>query len=308
MNLRDLEYFVALAEHRHFGRAAAACYVSQPTLSTQVKKLEAELGLQLIERSPRQVMLTAAGELVVGRARVILAEVQDIRGIARQAADPRSGSLRLGIFPTLGPYLLPHIVGPVHQRFPDLELLLVEEKTDDLHELLRAGRLDVAILALPVHDESLHAEPLFREEFVLAVPAVHALAGSTSVPTTVLRDHPVLLLSEGHCLRDQALEVCHLVAAAERDGFQATSLETLRHMVSAGVGITLLPELSVAPPVPASPDLALVRFESPAPYRDIAAFWRRTSVYGDLLPELVEVLRAAALPLQNAKEARGDRP
>ena len=125
MNLRDLEYFVALAEHRHFGRAAAACYVSQPTLSTQVRKLEAGLGLQRIERGPRQGMLTAAGELVVGRARVILAEVQDIRGIARQAADPRSGSLRLGIFPTLGPYLLPHIVGPVHQRFPDLELLLV---------------------------------------------------------------------------------------------------------------------------------------------------------------------------------------
>jgi LysR family hydrogen peroxide-inducible transcriptional activator len=175
MNLRDLEYFVALAEHRHFGRAAAACYVSQPTLSTQVKKLEAELGLQLIERSPRQVMLTAAGELVVGRARVILAEVQDIRGIARQAADPRSGSLRLGIFPTLGPYLLPHIVGPLHQRFPELELLLVEEKTDDLLERLRAGRLDVAILALPVHDETLHAEPLFREEFVLAVPAAHGV-------------------------------------------------------------------------------------------------------------------------------------
>ena len=308
MNLRDLEYFVALAEHRHFGRAAAACYVSQPTLSTQVKKLEAELGLQLIERSPRQVMLTAAGELVVGRARAILAEVQDIRGIARQATDPRSGSLRLGIFPTLGPYLLPHIVGPVRQHFPGLELLLVEEKTDDLHELLRAGRLDVAILALPVHDETLHAEPLFREEFVLAVPAVHALAGSTSVPTTVLREHPVLLLSEGHCLRDQALEVCHLVAAAERDGFQATSLETLRHMVSAGVGITLLPELSVAPPVPASPDLALVRFESPPPYRDIAVFWRRTSVYGDLLPELAEVLREAPLPLRNARRAVGGRP
>lgn len=299
MNLRDLEYVVALAEHRHFGRAAAACYVSQPTLSTQVKKLEAELGLQLIERSPRQVLLTAAGELVVGRARAILAEVQDIRGIARQAADPRSGSLRLGIFPTLGPYLLPHVVGPVHQRFPDLELLLVEEKTDDLLEQLRAGRLDVAVLALPVHDEGLHAEPLFREEFVLAVPADHPLAGSAPVPTTVLRDYPLLLLSEGHCLRDQALDICHLVGAAERSGFQATSLETLRHMVAAGVGVTVMPELSVAPPVPASPDLALVRFEAPAPYRDIAALWRRTTVYGDVLPELVEVFRAAAKPLRN---------
>lgn len=304
MNLRDLEYVVALAEHRHFGRAAAACYVSQPTLSTQVKKLEAELGLQLIERSPRQVLLTAAGELVVGRARAILAEVQDIRGIARQAADPRSGSLRLGIFPTLGPYLLPHVVGPVHQRFPDLELLLVEEKTDDLLEQLRAGRLDVAVLALPVHDEGLHAEPLFREEFVLAVPADHPLAGSAPVPTTVLRDYPLLLLSEGHCLRDQALDICHLAGAAERCGFQATSLETLRHMVAAGVGVTVMPELSVAPPVPASPDLALVRFEAPAPYRDIAALWRRTTVYGDVLPELVEVFRAAAKPLRNPLTGR----
>jgi LysR family transcriptional regulator, hydrogen peroxide-inducible genes activator len=291
VNLRDLEYLVAVAEHGHFGRAAAACYVSQPTLSTQLKKLETELGVPLIERNPRQVLLTDAGQQVVARARVILGEVDAIRGIARHTKDPRSGRLRLGIFPTLGPYLLPHVVPALRERFPDLELLLVEEKTEVLLELLRGGRLDAAVLALPVDDETLDGELLFREDFVLAVPTGHRLAGAQAVDVSALEDEHLLLLADGHCLRDQALAVCQSAGALEYAGFQATSLETLRHMVAAGVGVTLLPELSVQPPVPQPDTVRLVRFADPAPHRDVGLFWRPMSVYRDLLPELAGALR-----------------
>jgi LysR family hydrogen peroxide-inducible transcriptional activator len=292
VNLRDLEYLVAVAEHTHFGRAAAACFVSQPTLSTQLKKLEAELGVSLIERNPRQVLLTAAGEQVVARARVILGEADAIRGIARHTRDPRSGRLRLGIFPTLGPYLLPHVVPTLRDRFPDLELLLVEEKTELLLDQLRAGRLDAAVLALPVPDESLDGELLFREDFLLAVPAGHRLDGAGPVDLDALETEHLLLLTDGHCLRDQALEVCQLAGAREYAGFQATSLETLRHMVAAGVGVTLLPELSVQPPVQQPGTVRLLRFAEPAPHRDIGLFWRPASVYRDLLPELADALRS----------------
>ncbi|QGG95414.1 LysR substrate-binding domain-containing protein [Actinomarinicola tropica] len=292
MNLRDLQYLVAVADHRHFGHAAEASFVSQPTLSTQIKKLEAELGVELVERSPRQVMLTAAGERVVERARVILQEANSIRGIAQQAADPESGSLRIGLFPTLAPYLLPHVVPRVHARFPRLELLLVEEKTEVVLQQLRTGELDVGILALPVAEAGLHVEPLFEEDFVLAVPTDHPLAASEElVDTSVLGGEDLLLLEEGHCLRDQALEVCHLSGGTERSGFRATSLETLRQMVAAGVGTTLLPELAVQPPVPASSDIHLRRFRPPAPRRRIAMLWRPTSVYADLLPQLADVVR-----------------
>lgn len=292
MNLRDLQYLVAVADHRHFGQAAAASFVSQPTLSTQIKKLETELGVELVERSPRHVMLTVAGERVVERARVILREAASIRGIALQAADPEAGTIRMGLFPTLAPYLLPHVIPQVHARFPHLELLLVEEKTEAILQRLRSGELDVGVLALPVHDDQLHVEPLFDEDFVLAVPSDHALASSSGpVDVSVLADEDLLLLEEGHCLRDQALAVCQLSGASERSGFRATSLETLRQMVAAGVGTTLLPELAVQPPVPPSLDVHLIRFRPPAPRRSIAMFWRRTSVYGELLPKLAEVMR-----------------
>ncbi len=292
MNLRDFEYLVALDEHRHFGRAAAACYVSQPTLSTQLKKLEAELGVELIERNPRQVTLTVAGERVVARAKTILAHAHEIRGIARQAKDPRAGSLRLGVFPTLAPYLLPHIVPPLHEHFPELELLLVEAKTDDLLGRLRGAGLDAALLALPIEDDALRVEPVFREDFVLAVPAAHPLATrGGEIHTQELAAHPLLLLEDGHCLRDQALTVCQLAGGAVRDGFTATSLETLRHMVAAGVGVTLLPELAVTAPVAPSPGVGLLRFVAPAPHRDIALVWRRSSVYRTLLPEVAQVMR-----------------
>jgi LysR family hydrogen peroxide-inducible transcriptional activator len=292
VNLRDLSYLVAVADHRHFGKAADACFVSQPTLSTQIKKLERELGVELIERNPRQITLTAAGEQVAERARVILRETDDIRGIAHRAQDPESGTLRVGLFPTLAPYLLPHVVPQIHERFPKLELLLIEEKTETLLEQLREGQLDVAVLSRPVDDDLLHEELLFEEDFVLAVPSDHLLAvGDEPVPVSVLADENILLLGEGHCFRDQALEVCRMAGVAERSGFRATSLETLRQMVAAGVGVTLLPELAVQPPVPPSAHIVLRRFAAPVPRREIAMYWRRTSAYRHLLPELAELIR-----------------
>src|SRR5690606_9450774 len=286
MNLRDLKYLVALADHRHFGRAAEACFVSQPTLSTQVRKLEEELGVLLVERAPRRVMLTPVGMEIAARARKVIADVEQLSEIARRSMDPEAGTVRLGLFPTLAPYLLPHVLPGIRRKFPRLELLLVEEKTDQVLERLRDGRLDAGILALPLHDDQLHVEPLFDEPFMLAVPRGHALAGESSLPVSALDAHHLLLLEEGHCLRDQALEVCRLAGADERDGFRATSLETLRQMVAAGVGITLLPVLAVQPPVPPSPDIALVPFERPAPYRRIAVVWRVSSAMDGFLRKL----------------------
>jgi len=291
MNLRDLRYLVALADHRHFGRAAEASFVSQPTLSTQVRKLEEELGVALVERTPRKVMLTPVGREVVERARRVIADVEQMAEIARRSQDPEAGTVRLGLFPTLAPYLLPHVLPAVRARFPRLELLLVEEKTDQVLARLRDGRLDAGILALPLQEESLHVEPLFDEPFVLAVPRGHPLAGRSALSVAELDVHPLLLLEEGHCLRDQALEVCRLSGAAERDGFRATSLETLRHMVAAGVGVTLLPALAVQPPVPPSPDIALVPFKRPAPHRRLAMAWRRSSAMDGFLRQLAAEFR-----------------
>src|SRR3546814_4083286 len=239
MNLRDLRYLAAVAEHRHFGKAAEACFVSQPTLSTQLKKLEQELGVQLVERNPGHILLTEAGERVLERAQVMLRAADDIRSIARRAADPDAASLRIGLIPTLAPYLLPHVVPELHERFPKVELLLVEEKTEVVLQRLREGRLDAGVLALPVPDEHLHVEPLFEEDFLLAVPCEHHLATTTApVDPRVLVDEQVLLLEEGHCLRDQALAVCQMAGASERSGCRATSMEPLRRMVAGGVGVT----------------------------------------------------------------------
>jgi LysR family hydrogen peroxide-inducible transcriptional activator len=291
MNLRDLHYLVALAEHRHFGRAAEACFVSQPTLSTQIKKLEDELGVALVERTPRRVLLTDVGREIVTRARDVLNEVEQIKGIARRTLDPESGTLRLGIFPTLGPYLLPHIVPLVHKRFPRLELLLIEEKTEEVLHRLREGKLDAGVLALPVHDDTLHAEFLFEEPFMLAVPQSHPLARHTSLKLTDLHSHNLLLLEDGHCLRDQALEVCHMAGTGEKSGFRATSLETLRQMGAADVGITLLPMLAVKPPVAQAPNVQLIEFRGHPPSRRIAMLWRKSSAMGDFIKRLAGVFK-----------------
>lgn len=292
MNLRDLRYLVAVADIGHFGRAAEACYVSQPTLSTQIRKLERDLGVELIERNPRQLVLTDAGRQIVAKARSVIAEADEIERIAERARDPEGGTLRVGLFPTLAPYLLPHIVPALHREFPKLELLLVEEKTDEVLTRMRDGRLDVGLLALPVTDTHFHAEPLFVEDFVLAVPADHPLAGSFEpVPTSVLATEPVLLLEEGHCLRDQALSVCQLAGGRERAGFRATSLETLRQMVASGVGITLLPSLATQPPVTPSPEVVIVALAAPVPQREIAMLWRPSTPSVSVLEALSARIR-----------------
>lgn len=291
MNLRDLRYLIALADLRHFGRAAEACHVSQPTLSTQIKKLEDELGVQLIERAPRQVMLTPAGQEILERARRVIAEVEQMRETGRRTADPEAGSVRLGLFPTLGPYLLPHVVPNIRRRFPRLELLLVEEKTEVVLQMLREGRLDAAVLALPLHEDGLATELLFEEPFLLALPSGHPLARQRELRLAELSDQHLLLLEDGHCLRDQALAVCHLAGAGEKEGFRATSLETLRQMVAAGVGITLLPMLAVKPPVPPSESIRLLPFKKPAPTRRLALVWRKSSAMSGFLHKLAAVLR-----------------
>ena len=288
MNLRDLAYLLAVADHRHFGKAAEACFVSQPTLSTQIRKLEEELGVVLIERAPRRIMLTAIGRDVVERARRILADVEQLKDAARRETDPEAGTLRLGVFPTLGPYLLPHLVPHLRERFSRLQLLLVEEKSDEIIARLRDGRLDAGLLALPLHDDRLQWQELFTEPFVLAVPEQHALAARDALSLHDLADERLLLLQEGHCLRDQALDVCRLAGAGETTGFQATSLETLRQMVAAGVGVTLLPQLAVTPPVPASDNMRLIPFATEPPSRRIALVWRRSSPQEAFMRTLAE--------------------
>lgn len=291
MNLRDLRYLIALADQRHFSRAAEACHVSQPTLSTQIRKLEEELGVQLIERAPRQVMLTPIGRDILARARRVIAEVEQMHESARRTADPEAGSVRLGLFPTLAPYLLPHVVPKIRKRFPRLELLLVEEKTEVVLQRLRDGRLDAAVLALPLHEDWLETELLFEEPFILALPQDHPLASHRELKLAELSEQHLLLLEDGHCLRDQALAVCQLAGAGEKEGFRATSLETLRQMVAAGVGMTLLPILAVKPPVPASANIRLVPFKRPTPTRKLALVWRKSSAMSDFLHKLAAVLR-----------------
>lgn len=291
MNLRDLRYLVALAEHKHFGRAADASFVSQPTLSTQIKKLEDELDVALVERTPRKILLTEVGREIATRARHVLDEVEQIKSIALRTKDPEAGTLRLGIFPTLGPYLLPHLIPGLRLRFPRLELLLTEEKTETLMQRLREGRLDATLLALPLHDDQLHAEVLFDEPFLLAVPTQHRLARRKTLGLDDLASESLLLLEDGHCLRDQALDVCQLAGASERDGFRATSLETLRQMVAANVGITLLPLLAVKPPVVQSDAIHLLPFRSAPPSRRIALVWRKSSALKGFLATLAKELK-----------------
>src|SRR5690606_3073455 len=216
------------------------------------------------------VMLTPAGRDVATRARRIVADVEEMREAARRSQDPEAGKVTLGLFPTLGPYLLPHVVPAIRARFPALELLLVEEKSDVLLERLQQGRLDAALLALPVTDDQLHVEFLFEEPFVLAVPEAHRLSGGSPLSLHDLADERLLLLADGHCMRDQALDVCHLSGASAKGEFQATSLETLRQMVAANVGVTLLPMLAVKPPVARSQSIDLVPFRDPPPSLRIA--------------------------------------
>ncbi len=289
MNIRAIHYLVTLADVRHFSKAAEICYVSQPTLSTQIRKLEEELGVQLVERSPRHVMLTRVGEEVVERARAVLGEVEAMRAVARRSRDPHSGTLRLGIFPTLAPYLLPHVIPEIRQRFPRLTLRLFEEKTEDILEMLAQGRMDAGLLALPVANDQLVARTLFEEPFVVAMPEGHRLSERASIRMQDLEEEELLLLEDGHCLRDQALEVCHMAGAHENLDFHATSMETLRQMVAANTGITLMPTLAIKPPVAPTENLVIRPFAEPGPTRTIAMLWRKSSALTDFLEELASI-------------------
>lgn len=277
IKLKDLRYLVAVADALHFGRAAQRCFVSQPTLSAQLKKLEQYLGVQLIERQPNNVSLTAAGEQIVARARRILEASDEVVTLARAHRDPLAGRLRVALLPTIGPYLLPRVSQPIHRALPRLELRLYEYQTAPMLEKLRCGELDLGVLALPVELEGLEARELFAEPFMVAVPDRHRLAKRERVQVADLEDETLLLLEEGHCLRDQALEVCSRVGAGESQDFRATSLETLRQMVATGAGVTLLPELATKGAYGDARGVAVLPFAKPAPVRRVGAVWRRTT-------------------------------
>lgn len=292
VTLRQLRYLVAVADTLHFGRAASACHVSQPSLSTQIQQLESALGAALVERTQRRVLLTPAGREVVARARRILGEVSDLAAFARGAGAPLSGELRLGVIPTLAPYYLPGILPALRQDHPDLKLLLREDLTGRLLDMLRAGRLDTLILALPVDDPGLETVPLFDEPFHVALPAGHPLTGQDNVSEDGLQSERLLLLEEGHCFRDQALAVCGFDAGGgERDGFAGTSLNTLCEMVAGRIGITLLPALAAAR-APAGVETR--PFAAPAPSRRMGLVWRRGSPRDSELRLLADYLRAHA--------------
>ena len=245
MNIRDLEYLVALAEHKHFRRAADACHVSQPTLSGQIRKLEDELGIILLERTSRKVLFTQSGLLLVDQAKTVLREVKLLKEMASNQGKEMTGPLHVGVIPTIGPYLMPHIVPALQNAFPDLELFLYEAQTHQLLEQLETGRLDCAIVASVRETEPFIEVPLFKERMLLAVAENHPWAKEQTIPMSMLKDHEMLMLADGHCLRNQALGYCFTAGAKENSHFQATSLETLRNMVAANAGMTLMPELAV---------------------------------------------------------------
>jgi LysR family hydrogen peroxide-inducible transcriptional activator len=294
MNLRDLRYLVAVAEHRHFGKAADACFVSQPTLSTQIKKLEEFLGVQLVERSNKQVMLTAAGTQVVERARRVLHEVDDLVELCRASRDPLSGEIRLGFIPTIAPYLLPHLVAELRRQLPRLRPLLYEDQTARLVDRLRRGEVDAALMAIPVDAPDLRHEELFAEPFMLALPSEHPLTQKRALRLDDLRDQRVLLLDEGHCLRDQALDICNLLGVRQQEEFRATSLETLRQMVASGAGITFMPALAAEAnaALPNSGAVQLRAFEPPQPDRHMALYWRKGSAREHAVAAIGDVIRS----------------
>jgi len=277
LKLKDLRYLVAVADLRHFGRAAARCFVSQPTLSAQLKKLEQSLGVQLIERAPNNVSLTAAGEEVVARARRILEASDEVVALAQSARDPLAGRLRLALLPTIGPYLLPQVAPLIRRSLPRLQLRLYEYQTAPMLEKLHAGELDLGVLALPAELAGLESRELYREAFLVALPERHPLGAHAVLRAGDLKGETLLLLEEGHCLRDQALEVCSRAGVREEQDFRATSIETLRQMVATGAGLTLLPELAARGAYRSARGVVLRPFAKPVPVRHVGAVWRKTT-------------------------------
>lgn len=266
MTLQQIRYLAAVADHGHFGRAAKACYVSQPTLSSQIRKLEEFLGVKVFERTNRKVMLTPIGEEIIAAARKTLEQAARLRRIADRDQEPFTTPLRLGVIPTLNPYLLPWLMPAFQRRYPRGRLRVREDLTANLLDGLKRHQLDAALLALPVDDPGLEVSPLFEEPFWLICPAGHPLSGKQSVRETDLAGHRLLLLSEGHCLRDQALALCDKRPRDEsgEDDFRATSIETVRQMVAAGFGCTLLPALALAGPAAKTPGIRPVPFVADA--------------------------------------------
>lgn len=289
MKLRDLEYLVAVYDLKGFGKAAARCFVSQPTLSGQLKKLEEELGVTLMERSTRSVKFTEAGERVVNQARQMLAGAQKIKTVASEFEDPLAGDFHLGLIPTIGPFLLPKIVTALHSEFPQMRLFLHELQTDVLIDRLLSGQLDAAVLAKLDWHRSLAEWHLYHEPFLLALPATHPLArAKKSLPKSVLDGESVLMLEDGHCLRDQAIGVCFAAGAHEDNRYQATSMDTLLHMISVGHGMTLVPEMAEHQLVNG---VVLKRFKKPEPSREVVLVGRQKGSRHDGLKTLSEFIR-----------------
>ncbi|MQB00770.1 MAG: LysR family transcriptional regulator [Actinobacteria bacterium] len=291
--VQQLRYAVAVADTRHFGRAARACFVSQPALSAQIRDLETRLRLQLFERTSRGVLITEAGTEVIDRARRILREVDDLCEAAAGVAGDLSGSLRLGVISTIAPYVLPHSIGLIRDAYPDFDLYLREDRTDPLIAQLQAGELDLLLLALPVARPGIEELALYAEPFLLAIPETHALARRRSCDVSALADERLVLLEEGHCLRDQALAVCDL---AGRDGpaeVQGTSLPTVVQMVGIGLGITLLPAGTVERNVHPGAHVVVRPLQPPAPTRTVGLAYRSSSARVAEYRRLGDLFRAA---------------
>lgn len=273
IKIRDLEYLDAIDTHRHFGRAAEACFVSQPTLSGQIMKLEEQLGLTLVERQTRKVMLTPAGEQLVAEARNVLRAASNFEASAKALLDPFSGDLHIGLIPTLAPYLLPHIMKDLNEKLPKINFYLYEDKTKNLLKSLNDGKLDLIILPWLDEMDKFDRYDLFEEPLVLATAKSHPLSSKQVVNLSELKDYEILTLEDGHCLRDQALGFCFTAGAKEDHRFQATSLETLRYMVSSNMGITLLPQLATVNHNGTS-TISYIPFEEPKPNRQISLMLR----------------------------------
>jgi LysR family transcriptional regulator, hydrogen peroxide-inducible genes activator len=302
ITLRQLRYFNALARQGHFGRAAEACAISQPALSMQIKDLEDALGAVLLERSPRQVALTTFGEEAAPRVRDILRLVDELEDLARASRDRLAGRLRIGMIPTIAPYLLPEVIGNLTRMHPELDIHVRETLTPKLIEELADGRLDTAIVALPVSEPSLVEVALFSEHFLLVRPGEDE--GKPVPSSKMLRTMRLLLLEEGHCFRDQALSFCNMQSTPPREVLDASSLSTLVQMVSAGIGVTLIPEMAVAVET-RSASVSVTRFKNPQPSRTIGMVWRKTSPLARQLLQFSEVVRlsADALRKQHKPEA-----
>jgi len=291
VTLKQLRYFEALAQHRHFGKAAEACAISQSALSQQIKELEGVLGSALFERSVRQIDLTSFGEEFAPRVREILRSVDELGDLARASQDRPVGRLRIGVIPTIAPYLLPNIIGQLTRLYPDLDIHVRETITPKLLQELAAGKIDTAIVALPVSEPAFTEIALFREDFVLVRPSEDIDKPIPNIET--LREMRLLLLEEGHCFREQALSFCQMHTSMPRELLDGSSLSTLVQMVGSGIGVTLIPEMAIGVET-RSASVSIARFNWPTPSRTIGMIWRKTSPLTQQLSQIADVVRSSA--------------